>query len=139
MTLKRGSNIRLPSGEEFARRFKFDPFDSEEIFPGQDEFFESGLKGRTPLWYYLLREAVIDPNPEPVEVPINRQLQKLGTLGSCIVAETLYQLLHADKQSILHEGKGWEPPVFTFGSTRRHWRIRSMSDLTRFVGCRPSS
>src|SRR5439155_2289929 len=32
MTLKRGSKIRLPSGEEFADRFEFDPIDSEELF-----------------------------------------------------------------------------------------------------------
>jgi hypothetical protein len=133
MTLKRGSKIRLPSGEEFARRFKFDPIDSEEIFPGQDEFFECGLKGRTPLWYYLLREAIIEPNPEPVVIGINRQLQKLGTLGSRIVAETLYQLLNADAQSIAHAGRAWQPPVFTFGSPNRSWCLNSLLALVRFI------
>jgi len=133
MTLKRGSKIRLPSGEEFASRFKFDPIDPEELFPGQEDFFESGLNERTPLWYYVLREAVVEPNPEPVEVPINRQLQKLGTLGSRIVAETLYQLLNADRHSIASAGLGWEPPVFTSGPTGQRWSLRSMPELARFV------
>ena len=133
MTLKRGSKIRLPGGEEFASRFKFEPIAPEEIFPGQDQFFESGLKGRTPLWYYLLREAIIEPNPEPVMVGINRQLQKLGTLGSRIVAETLYQLLNADAQSIANAGRAWEPPVFTCGSSNRSWCLNSLLALIRFI------
>jgi hypothetical protein len=133
MTLKRGSGIRLPSGEEFATRFGFDPIESIEMFPGQAEFLQSGLNGRTPLWYYLLREAVVEPNREPVMGPINRPLQKLGTIGSRIVAETLYQLLNADGKSIFHAGRGWKPPVFTSGSAGRRWCIRSMPDLVRFV------
>ncbi|PYJ49680.1 MAG: hypothetical protein DME87_08765 [Verrucomicrobia bacterium] len=134
-TLKRGSKMRLPSGEEFAKHFKYDVIDPALLFPEQKEFFESGLKKRTPLWYYLLREAVVEPNSEP---PIaGLQLQKLGTIGSRIVAETLYQLLHADRQSIFHEGRGWKPPPFTFGPAGRRWRIRSMSDLARFVEFRP--
>lgn len=133
MTLKRGSRIRLPSGEEFATRCKFGIIESAEMFPGQAEFFKSGLNERTPLWYYVLREAVVEPNPEPVMAPINRQLQKLGTMGSRIVAETLYQLLNADSKSIFHAGRGWKPPVFTSGLAGRRWCIRSMPDLVRFV------
>ena len=130
-TLKRGSNIRLPSGEEFARSFGYDPLDPCVLFPDQKDFFESELKGRTPLWYYLLREAAAEPNPEPVIGGL--QLQKLGSIGSRIVAETLYQLLHADGESIFNAGRGWEPPEFNFGPNGRRWRIRSMSSLARFV------
>jgi Animal haem peroxidase len=133
MTLKRGSRIRLPSGEEFATRFRFDVIGPTEIFPKQDEFFGCGLNGRTPLWYYLLREAVVEDNPEPVMAPINRQRQKLGSLGSRIVAETLYQLLKADSQSIANAGRRWEPPVFTARPAGQRWCLRSMANLTRFI------
>src|SRR5262249_829975 len=54
LTLKRGSKIRLPSGEEFATKFKYDALDAAQLFPGQSEFFKSDLNERTPLWYYLL-------------------------------------------------------------------------------------
>ena len=130
-TLKRGSNIRLPSGEEFATSFGYDPIDPCILFPDQKDFFESKLNGRTPLWYYLLREAAVEPNAEPPMCGL--QLQKLGTIGSRIVAETLYQLLYADGESIFNAGRGWEPPEFNFGPNGRCWRIRSMSDLARFV------
>ena len=130
-TLKRGSNIRLPSGEEFATSFGYDPIDPCILFPDQKDFFESNLNGRTPLWYYLLREAAVEPNLEPVIGGL--QLQKLGSVGSRIVAETLYQLLHADGESIFNAGRDWEPPLFNFGANGRRWRIRSMSDLAMFV------
>lgn len=135
LTLRRGSKIRLPCGEEFAAKFKYNPIEPAALFPGQTEFFECGLKGRTPLWYYLLREAAVEPNPEP---PGPRgQLQKLGTIGSRIVAETLYQLLNADCQSIAHAGCGWNPPAFTFGPAGEGWRLHSMADLVRFANEKP--
>jgi hypothetical protein len=134
MTLKRGSKMRLPSGEEFARRFKRKPIDPIVLFPGQNDFFAADLNRRTPLWYYLLREAEVEPNPEsPLPPPINRQLQKLGTLGSRIVSETLYQLLKADSESISNKGRKWKPPKFTFRPARVGWCITCMADLIRFV------
>jgi hypothetical protein len=137
VTLKRGSRVRLPCGEEFASTFKYPIIEPSILFPGRTEFFEHALKGRTPLWYYLLREAVVEPNPEPVLGPGAPQLQKLGTLGSRIVAETLYQLLNADCQSIAHATGGWKPPSFSFGSAGRSWCIQSMADLVRFAGEEP--
>src|SRR5439155_21306537 len=131
-TLRRGSRMRLPSGQEFAKRFKYRCIKPALLFPRQEEFFETGLKKRTPLWYYLLREAAVEPNPEPAIGGL--QQQKLGTIGSRIVAETLYQLLYADEKSIFHEGRRWEPPEFTFAPSGQRWCIRSMSDLARFAG-----
>ncbi len=132
LTLRRGSRVRLPCGEEFAATFGYEIIKPEDLFPGQIEFFECGLKGRTPLWYYLLREAAIEkPRSEPGPLPGTLQSQKLGTLGSRIVAETLYQLLKADNESILHAGCGWEPP--TVQSAGREWNLRSMRELAHFV------
>jgi hypothetical protein len=126
--------MRLPSGEEFAARFKYEPIDPALLFPDQDDFFESDLNGRTPLWYYVLREAEIEPNPEaPQSAPINAQLQKLGTLGSRIVAETLYQLLKADAESIANRGRKWTPPQFRFGPSDQTWCLTELTDLVRFI------
>jgi hypothetical protein len=134
MTLKRGSRMRLPSGEEFATRFKYEPIDPAFLFPHQENFFESDLNGRTPLWYYVLREAEIEPNPEPPQgAPISAQLQKLGTLGSRIVAETVYQLLKADAESIVNRGRKWTPPQFKFGPSDQLWCLTQLTDLVRFI------
>jgi hypothetical protein len=135
MTLKRGSRVRLPSGQEFARHFRYTPIESAKIprLPAEESLFPPGLRERTPLWYYLLREATAEPNPEPVIEPLGRQLQKLGTIGSRIVAETIYQLLNADRQSITRAGSGWAPPVFTIKPAGRRWCLRSMPELVNFV------
>lgn len=131
-TLIRASNIRLASGEEFAARFGFDVIDPAALFPARKAFFESDLGARTPLWYYLLCEADLESNPEPPVAGL--QQQKLGTMGSYIVAETLYQLLRADEDSILNIAaeKPWEPGVFLDSAGQRR-SIRSMSELAMFA------
>jgi hypothetical protein len=125
LTLRRGSRVRLPSGEEFARRFGYPPLGSDQIpaRPEDKEFFQKdSLRGRTPLWYYLLREAAVEAVLEP-EPEGRLTIQKLGTIGGRIVAEVIYQLLNADYSSIAHAGRGWEPSQFT-----------TMQKIVRFVG-----
>ena len=136
LTLKRGSRIQLPSGQEFAAHFQL----AETVSAGQmhaspedEEFFlRSGFATRTPLWYYLLREAAIEPNSEPGYGP-DPPLQKLGSTGSRIVAEVFHQLLAADADSISNAGRGWTPPEFTFGSSKRPRSIASMASLIEFA------
>ena len=106
-----------------------------DLIPATDadaKVFPKGMCGRTPLWYYLLREAAIEFNPEP-QIRPGKQLQKLGTMGSQIVAETLHQLLNADSDSIVHAGCGWKPPVFKFGPAGDEFSIRSLPELARFT------
>lgn len=137
VTLLRGSKMQLPSGEELARYFQFEPLSANLIpaTPSEQSFFEDpAFRGRTPLWYYFLREATVEettrpePAPEP-ELPI----QKLGTLGSRVVAEVFYQVLEADGASILHAGSGWAPPAFVFGRSRRLRPINSLAALAEFA------
>jgi hypothetical protein len=124
VTLRRGSRVRLPSGEEFARRFGYKPLDPEQI-PAREEdrkfFQQDGLCGRTPLWYYLLREAAVEAVLER-EPEGRRTIQKLGTIGGRIVAEVIHQLLNADYNSIMHAGKCWQPRQFT-----------TMQEIVQFV------
>jgi len=137
MTLKRGAKVCLPSGQEFARRFGFPelPPDAIAARPEHQDFFrQSGLSQRTPLWYYLLREAAVEAvyEPEPGGTG-TRTVQKLGTIGGRIVSETIHQLLNADYNSIRHAGKDWTPPEFTFDGAPGPQRLDSMAELTRFA------
>jgi len=124
LTLRRGSRVRLPSGEEFARTFGYKPLDPE-LIPARKEdrefFQQDGLRGRTPLWYYLLREAAVEAVLEP-EPESRLKIQKLGTIGGRIVAEVIYQLLDADYNSIMHAGRDWQPDQF-----------RTMQNIVQFV------
>ncbi len=135
MTLRRGSRVRLPSGQEFARRFGYPELAPESIAPGPEEedfFRRSGFRERTPLWYYLLREAAVEGVYEE-ENGGGHLVQKLGTIGGRIVAETIYQLLDADRDSILHVGKSWRPPTFVFADVTRPRTLNSMAEVTRFA------
>ena len=135
MTLRRGSRVRLPSGQEFARHFGYPvlPKDSIAANSNDDLFFRrTGLLERTPLWYYLLREAALEAIYEP-EPGNRRTVQKLGTLGSRIVAETIWQVLLADKESILNAGKGWQPPPVLLEGLDEPRPLDSMAEIIRFA------
>jgi hypothetical protein len=135
MTLTRGSSTCLPSGEDFAREFRYEPLSPSDIYalPEDKPFFESDeMQGRTPLWYYLLREAAVEKKMEPATDNDPIPIQKLGSIGSQILAETFYQVLSADGNSIFNAGKRWEPP-FIEASNGQPFRIRSMMDLVAFV------
>ncbi len=134
VTLQRGSRMRLPSGQEFASRFGYNSISPDIIpAPPDEEFFPIALRTRTPLWYYLLREAATEPNPEPPLPHLGLPLQKLGSIGSQIVAETLYQLLYADPHSFANAVSAWEPPTFNYGTSGPRWSFRSMLDVVSFV------
>jgi hypothetical protein len=77
-----------------------------------------GLKGQTPLWYYLLREAEVDSGGV-----------RLGPTGATIVAEVLVGLLAADPSSYLRGAPGWKPEL----PSTRQGRF-TMGDLLRFAG-----
>ena len=57
------------------------------------------LLERTPLWYYVLKEAEIVGHGE-----------RLGPLGSRLIADVLVNLLRADRGSILNT-PGWRPTL----------------------------
>src|SRR5207244_10718705 len=62
MTLLRGSRIGMPSGQEACRAIDVEPLTSAQIgFDDDGNAFlrARGMNERTPLWYYLLREAEV--------------------------------------------------------------------------------
>jgi Animal haem peroxidase len=120
--LKRGVMLGLPSGQAVARAMKIHhPLTSDEIATGADGAVakKHGLHLQTPLWYYILKEAEQRGHGE-----------RLGPVGSTIVAEVFVGLVHGDHLSYLWlKGTHWKPelPSKTPGEF-------TMADLLRFVG-----
>jgi hypothetical protein len=67
------------------------------------------LEDRTPLWFYILREA-----------EVKAQGKRLGPVGGRIVGEVILGLIEGDSQSYLSQDPGWTPTYGaggTFGMT----------------------
>lgn len=121
LNLRRGVHQGLPSGQAIAEAMGIaDPITADELASGDDGAVAAahGLHMQTPLWYYILKEAAIKGGGE-----------RLGPVGSTIVAEVLVGLVHGDQQSYLWlKGPGWTPtlPSATAGNF-------TMADMLNFV------
>jgi hypothetical protein len=127
MTLIRGSRIGLPSGQEACRAAGMTPLARAQIgFADEDnEFLRArGLNERTPLWYYILREA------ELLGVRRFRGGECLGPLGGRIVAEVLLGVLNADPDHYSNVEPKWRPLKIVFG---RSTAPRRIDCLRRFI------
>lgn len=95
--LLRGYSLSVPTGQAIARAMGYDPLDEAELIHNEaDEAIreaieEGGFGNRTPLWYYLLKEAAVQT-----------QGNSLGAVGSTLVAETLIGLVKLDPNSYLN-------------------------------------
>jgi hypothetical protein len=109
--LLRGRLVTLPTGQEVAAQLGIAPlaitFDDPEL-----KEFET----QTPLWFYLLKEAEVEGAG-----------QRLGPIGSRIVAETFVGLIENSRTSIFPLGS-WQPNL----PSRQPGEF-SMADLLRFV------
>ena len=127
MTLLRGSRIGLPSGQEACHAADVPALKSPEIGFDDDgnEFLRRrGMKERTPLWYYLLREA------EVFGIRRFHGGECLGPLGSRIVAEVLLGVMNSDPNHYLNVNHGWKPVVVVFGRLRE---LRRIDTLRKFI------
>lgn len=82
-----------------------------------DVLRDSGFSARTPLWYYILAEAAV-----------RAKGQRLGPVGSTIIAEVLIGLIRRSSDSILRT-KGWKP---TLPSAKKG--TFTLADLLRLAG-----
>ena len=120
--LLRGFALGLPTGEEVAGCIGETPLRHEEVARGPHRGVLStrAFKGKTPLWYYILKEAELNGG------------SRLGPVGSRIVAETFVGLIKNSCYSILNEPR-WYPKY-----TRRDPGTASarfeMADLIDFAG-----
>ncbi len=102
----------VPSGQRVARAMNL-PQLSDRDLADLDAF---GLKGRAPLWFYVLRESEIMAGGV-----------HLGPVGGRIVAEVIIGLISGDNQSYLRQDPNWVP---TYGSSGSF----TMVDLLQAAG-----
>jgi len=106
----RGLSFGLPSGQTVASHLGITPFTQEELGLAGTQLAEA------PLWYYIMAEASLDTNGAT-----------LGEVGSRIVGEVFYGLLHSDPSSYLTITPNWTP---TLGQNGKF----TMVDLLKFAG-----
>ena len=117
--LLRGSRVGLPTGQSVARAMKIRPLTPEQVASGTDGEIvrQHGFHERTPLWYYILKEAEVRTGG-----------RRLGEVGSRIVSEVFVGLLQGDRTSFVHAPR-WRP---TLPAVRRG--TFTMVDLLNYVG-----
>jgi len=116
--LLRGKSVSLPTGQMVADAMGLVALTPEEVRTGphQNVIDQHGLADKTPLWYYVLKEAEVQQNGE-----------RLGKVGSRLVVETFHGLIEGSQDSIFGE-ENWKP---TLPSTNENFY--SMPDLLAFV------
>jgi hypothetical protein len=120
-SIMRGAIYGIPSGEEIAYGFGIRPLNQWQVnwyvngYYRPDAMYNSSQAYNpppnynpyanytgTPLWYYLQREASIQNNGE-----------RLGYVGSIIVAETILGVLQSDPDSYLNAAPGFRPFLYS--------------------------
>lgn len=125
--LLRGYLLSIPTAQFTAEQLGVAPLSGDDLVAsGLEEVFgeqDGLLKTHTPLWYYVLREAQVQQDGN-----------KLGELGSRLVAGTLISLLKADPDSYLNNG--WTPS--SEGAMRSEDRpIENISLFLQFANVTP--
>ena len=124
--LLRGYRLRIPTGQAVATALGLPVMTPDEISaaaanPEQVQALQAGgLLDHTPLWYYILAEAQHASNGD-----------RLGPVGSTIVAEVLIGLVRRSEDSILRQ-PGWMPSL-----PSAQPGIFELPDLLRFAGVLP--
>jgi hypothetical protein len=125
--LWRGYHRRIPSGQALADAMKVSRLTPKEIADavadgnGLDVFLrDNGLDIETPAWLYTLCEA-----------RVRAQGNRLGPMGSTVVAKTIFGLLRANPDSVLcvKDGK-WRPDA---GSPLRTPDKKPVADIRNFL------
>ena len=123
--LRRGLVFGLPSGQATANHFGITPLTTAQLTNGlpQNEIDVLNANGgallkKTPLWYYVLREAAV-----------KKSGNQLGPVGAKIVADTFIRMLKRDADSFLNKTGGFTPtlPSSTSGNF-------TLADLIKFTG-----
>jgi hypothetical protein len=103
--LRRGLAMGLPSGQATATALGLAPMTSAQLTSGlpanETAILNSNgklLLNKTPLWYYVLREAAVLSGGN-----------KLGPVGAKIVADTFVRMLKRDRESYLNRVPAFTP------------------------------
>lgn len=125
--LVRGMALRLPSGQSVARAIgatvltdvqlqKNNTVAENKILNEQNKL----LLKKTPLWYYILKEAE------------EKGGDRLGPVGSTIVAETFVRILQEDANSFVNATPKFKPSLPRFSN--RPVGDFDMADVLNFAG-----
>lgn len=126
--LCRGYLLSVPTGQAVAGAMGIVPLLENELTDGEPPAVEEAMargrfQRRTPLWYYVLREAKVQKNGD-----------SLGAVGSRLVAETILGFLKHDPNSFINNryhdrvtGAGIKVPG-------RPQPIGSLADMIDYVG-----
>jgi hypothetical protein len=100
--LVRGASLGLPSGQAVARFLNEPALSPDAIASGEDGTVARarGFDRETPLWYYILKEAQLLADGE-----------RLGPVGSRILATVFVGLLQADPASFMALDPSWRPTL----------------------------
>jgi len=103
ISLLRAYAARIPSGQCVGRALDVPKLTDEQLLAGNPKTVlrqrDGLLLERTPLWYYILKEAEVLARGE-----------RLGPLGSRLVAEVLVNLVRVERGSIL-DASAWRPTL----------------------------
>jgi hypothetical protein len=125
--LLRGFLLSLPTGQSVADAMDIQPLSAKDVTHGVSDAVGDAIMGgefetATPLWYYVLQEAKFQQDGN-----------RLGSVGSRIVAETLYGLARKDPTSYLNNLQ--EPAVKANGIEVAPGQvIATIADLLEFAG-----
>ena len=124
--LLRAFLLSIPTGQAIADGMQTQALTPKELQgkpgPIQDAVIGGGFDTATPLWYYVLREADVQQNGN-----------RLGSVGSRIVAETLGALVSRDRASYLNNLQ--DPAVKLNGiDVGGGTIIATIADLLKFSG-----
>jgi hypothetical protein len=110
--LLRNLTMKVPSGQSVAKAMKLPLLAKSDL----SDLAAQDLDERTPLWFYVLREAQVKAGGE-----------HLGPVGGRIVGEVIIGLIEGDSQSFLSQDPTWTP---TYGSNETF----EMTDLLTKAG-----
>jgi hypothetical protein len=128
--LLRGYQLSLPTGQAVANLLGVAPLTADELKEGNADdlntlLTDSGFLERTPLWYYVLKEAEVQAGGN-----------SLGEVGSRIVAETLIGQIRNDPGSYMAQLQTWVPEDGVLLPDGRP--ILTIKDFFRFAGVLPT-
>jgi hypothetical protein len=137
-TLTRGAAMRLPTGQQVR-----DALGEADIAAPTPDYKEdpwkplrdAGLDQDTPLWYYILLEAQLDPGlaeGKPVKTKYGGFGATLGKLGSRLVAEVIEASLQEDPTSFVRRHRSTPPDPWKVSDTEAI-PVNSLEDVARVV------
>ncbi len=124
--LLRGYHLSIPTGQSVAQQLGVAPLSADELRQGNSDGLNqvleaNGFLERTPLWFYVLKEAEVRASGN-----------SLGELGSRIICETIIGQLLYDPESYLNAKNAWDPSKGV--KLHNGDLIVTIGDFIRFAG-----